>query len=77
MGSQPSANHRTYAGSTETTEGVIHHIRVTWGGGTLLAPVRVQSGAMGTGEMKGLRRPERDERGRLVYALPGGGKYVP
>lgn len=40
-----------------------------------MAPVRI----IVTGVVFGMKviEPERDARGRFVYALPGGGKWIP
>jgi hypothetical protein len=60
----------TMAGGTETAEGIIPHYRLPDG---LDAPVRVIVSLRGSTDAP---MPERDSRGRLVYALPGGGRFA-
>lgn len=77
MSEQPHYLQRfTYAGATETIEGAIPHLELMWDGGTMLCPVRIKpTGARdGRPTITGVGRPERDARGCLVFALPGGRK---
>ena len=67
--------------STETREGMIPAILVNINGKYnywLVVKVRKKAGSTSTsGETNALRAPMRDDNGRLVYAVPGGGSYVP
>lgn len=68
---------RTHRPITFTLEGEIPAIKVndTW----LVVKLRKQhpNNTKASGETNSLRAPMRDELGRLVYAVPGGGSYVP
>lgn len=57
---------------TETREGLIPHLRITYAGGVLHAPVKVWPPVKG----ETLPRPMLDREKRMVFALPGGGEWV-
>lgn len=65
---------------TETREGIIPGILVNIDGNHnywLVVKLRNRASCV-TGSITGaLRLPQRDDKGRLVYAVPGGGSYVP
>lgn len=62
----------TAFGGTETAEGFIPHARVVYADGVLNAPVKLDVPKRGT---RVLCAPLRCD-GKLVYALPDGGKLV-
>ena len=61
---------RTRMGSTLTSEGEIFHKRTLWGDYEIDAPVRVKSAWRTEGTRR--PRPMRDDKGVLIYAMPGG-----
>lgn len=68
------SNHdRTYAFITVTDEGVIDHFKHPSG---ILLPVKVRVKNDSKEELGKYPSPIR-RGGKLVYALPGGGDYIP
>ncbi len=62
-----------YYYETNTTEGPIPHLAVMTEYGVIQLPVVV---IVSFRDPQSLPVPVRDEHNRLLYALPGGGRYV-
>lgn len=63
---------------TETREGKIPAVSVNVEGRDYWLVVKLRKTASSNGGITtgALRLPKRDDQGRLVYAVPGGGSYV-
>lgn len=72
----------TTIGATATSEGWLAHVEVFADCGLILAPVKLATRAARLrtealdGSSWGMPVPLRRD-GRLVYALPGGGEFIP
>ena len=67
-------NHRTDLGFTVTSEGVIDHQLVVLASGLrIAAPVKLQAKERSA---KNYPAPCRDQLGRLIFVLPGGGEVT-
>jgi len=64
----------TIRGGTVTTEGYVPH---AWHPAGFFAPVKLDIRRGGVKGILDYQAPLRRGDGRLVYALPGGGEWVP
>lgn len=69
---------KTLKTGTWTTDGFVPHYKLTRDGEDLHLPVKVnlRKGAS-VAELSMFPTPMRDGNGHYIYALPGGGAYVP
>ncbi|WP_333679901.1 hypothetical protein [Dyella sp.] len=62
---------KTERNGTHTLQGWIPHLEICSDFGAIYCPVRVVTSRR---DLSNLPLPSRDERGALIYALPGGGE---
>lgn len=68
-----TSKEKTLLGGTMTTEGIIMHKEHDCG---FYMPVKIAVRKGGVKAMLQPQQPQRDFKGRLIWALPGGGDFV-